>query len=133
MLVMSKREVVRVREVKPTQMPVATETEIPDLHRVRTHVADRRRPHQKTVAIKFHPTAIVVVMKAALNRVALANEILAEDVGDVDVLMARVEAVETAVGVFLEHGKPGGVELHAIVVRGAEHARAEVIVRKDEA
>ncbi len=42
-------------------------------------------------------------MKAALDRVALADEVLAKDVGDINVLMSRVEAIEAAVRVLLEH------------------------------
>src|SRR5689334_6147046 len=107
-------------------MSVATEPEIPDFDRVRPHVADRRRPDQKIVAIEFHAAAIVVEMKAPLNRVALANEILTKDVCDVDVLVTRVEAVEAAISVLLEHREIRRVELHAIVVGAAENARAEI-------
>src|ERR1051326_3741850 len=72
-------------------------------------------------------------MKAALDRVTLANEILPKDVGDVNVLMARVEAVQAAVRVFLEHREVRGVELHPVVVGAAENACAEVVVGKNEA
>src|SRR5690348_17275834 len=114
-------------------MSVTTDSEITDFDRVRPHVADRRRPDQKTVAIEFHTAAIVVVMKAALNRVALANEVLPKDIGDVNVLMARVEAVQAAVRVLLQHREIRGVELHAIVVRRSKNARAEIVVGKDKA
>src|SRR5688572_4303343 len=99
---------------------------------MRPSVANQCRPDQKPVAIEFNTAAIVVVMKTSLDRVALANEILPEDVGDVNVLMARVEAIQAAVRIFLEHRKVSGVELITIVVKGAKHARAEVVVRENE-
>src|SRR5687767_7672658 len=71
-------------------------------------------------------------MKTSLDRVALANEILPEDVGDVNILMTRVEAVQPAVRVFLEHREVGAVELVPVVVERAKHARAKVVVGKDK-
>src|SRR6185369_3198191 len=96
MVVVAKREVVSVRKIQAAEMPIAAETEISDFDRVRPHVSDRRGPDQKAIAIKLDAATVVVVMKAALNRVALANEILAKDVGDVHVLVARVEPIQTA-------------------------------------
>src|SRR5688500_20297443 len=90
---------------------------------MRPSVANQCRPDQKPVAIEFNRAAIVVVMKTSLDRVTLANEILPEDVGDVNVLMARVEAIQTAVCVLLEHREVRTVELDAIVVQGAQDAR----------
>ena len=105
-------------------MSVAADAKVTNLDRMRPHVANQSRTHQKSIAIKFDAAPIVVVMKTSLNRVALANEVLAKDVGDVNVLMARVEAIEAAVGVLLQHREVGGVELNAIVVGGAETSAA---------
>src|SRR5690242_876162 len=97
-------------------MAVATETKIADLHRMRASVADQRGPDQKPVTIEFDRAAIVVVMKTALDCVAFAQEILAKDVRDVNVLVTRVETIEAAVRVFLEHREVRAVELDAVVV-----------------
>src|SRR5689334_23842108 len=105
-----------MRKIEPSEMTIAAHAQITDFDRVWSNVADQRRPHQKTVAIEFHPTAIVVEVKTALDRVTLAHEILAKDVRDVNVLMPRVEAVQTAVSVFLENRDVSGVELVTIVV-----------------
>src|SRR5207237_4314867 len=94
--VVAKGEKVGVRKIEPAKMSITAEAEISDLDRVRPHITDQRRSHQKTVPIKFDAASIVVVMKASLNRVALANEVLPEDVCDVDVLVTRVEGIETA-------------------------------------
>src|SRR4051794_2065361 len=104
-------------------MPVAAHTKITNLDRMWPHVANRRGPHEETIAIELNAASIVVVMKAALDRVALADEILAKEVCDVNVLMARVETIEAAVRVFLEHGEVCTVELVTIVVKRAEDAR----------
>src|SRR5690242_17265139 len=102
-------------------MTVAAEPEITNLDRVRPDVANQCRPHEKTVAIEFNAASIVVVMKTALDRVALAHEVLAKDAGDVNVLMARVEAIQAAIGIFLEHREVSGVELITVVVESAKH------------
>src|ERR1051326_2528505 len=117
---MTKREVVRVRQVQTPDVTVATKPQVTNFDGMRPHVTDWRRTNEKAVAIKFDAATIVVVMKAALDRVALTNEILAKDVSDVNILMARVEAVQTAVRVLLEHWEIRGIELHAIVVRSEE-------------
>src|SRR5690349_18235611 len=113
-------------------MAVAANAEITDLDRMRSDVANRRGPHEETVAIEFNAASIIVVMKAPGDRVALANEILAEDVRDVDVLMPRVETVEAAVRVLLQHRKIGAIELITIVIKRAKHARAEIVVGKNK-
>src|SRR5690349_23385274 len=95
---------------------------------MRPDVANRSGPHEEAVAIELNPTPVVVVMKAALDRVALADEILAKDVCDVNVLMARVETVEAAVRVLLQHREICAIELVTIVIKRAEHARAEIVI-----
>src|SRR5690242_21827893 len=60
--VVSKREVIRVRKIQPAEVTVTTESKITDFDRVRPHVADRRGPNKKPVAIEFHAATIVVVM-----------------------------------------------------------------------
>src|SRR5829696_5785418 len=113
-------------------MTVAADTEITNLDRMWPDVADRRRPHEKAIAIELNAAPIIVVMKAALNRVCLANKILAKDVGDVNILMARVEAIQAAVGVFLQHRKVRTIELVTIIVKRTKHARAEVVIGENE-
>jgi hypothetical protein len=113
-------------------MSIAADAEVTNLDRMRPDIADRRGPNEKTVAIELYAASIVGVMKAALDRVALANEILPEDVCDVNVLMTRVEAVKAAVRVLLEQREVGAVELVTIVVERAKHARAEIVVRKNQ-
>src|SRR5215216_604565 len=113
-------------------MTITANPQIANLDRVWPEVAYQRRSHQKTVAIEFHAASIVVVMKASLDRVAFANEILPENVCDVNILVARVEAIQTAVRVLLEHREVSGVELIAIVVESAKHARAEIVVGKNK-
>src|SRR5438132_5291596 len=96
-------------------------------------VSNQRRPHQEPIAIVFDTRAVVVVMQAALNRVALANEVLAKEICDVDVLMPRVKPVQAAVGIFLEHRKERAVVLVAIIAQRSKEARAQIIVGKNEA
>ena len=100
---------------------------------MRAHVADERGAHQKSVAVVFDAAPVVVVMQARLNRVAFGEEILPKEIGDVNILRALVETVETAVGIFFELMKVGEVELIAIVAERAEDARAKIVIGIDEA
>src|SRR6185436_11388022 len=113
-------------------MTITAKPQIPDLDRMRPNIANQRRTNEKPIPIKLDAASIVVVVKTSLNRIALANKILSKDVGDVDVLMPRVETIETAVGVLLQHREICTVELIAIVIKRTEDARAEVVIGKDE-
>ena len=57
-------------------MSIAADSEIANFDRMWPRVSNQRRPHEETVAIVFDSRAVVVVMEAPLNRVALANEVL---------------------------------------------------------
>src|SRR5829696_4902594 len=121
-----------MRDIEPPEVTVTAEAKITNLDRVWPDISNQRRSHQKSVAIKFNAASIVVVMKTSLDRVALANEVLVENVCYVNVLMARVEAIQTAVRVFLERREICGVELIPIVVESAKHARAEIVVGENK-
>ena len=72
-------------------------------------------------------------MEAGRDRVAGGQEVLAEDVGDDDLLLALLEGVQLAVGVLLEQVEVRGVLLPAVVDGVAEEARAQVDVAEEEA
>src|SRR5262249_26012739 len=57
MLIVSKREVVRVRQIQSPEVPVTTDSQVRDLKLMGPHVTDRRRTHEKPVAIKLHAAA----------------------------------------------------------------------------
>ena len=90
---MSKSKIVGVTEIESTEMTIATNTQVTNLDRVGTNIADQSRAHQKTIAIKLNSTPVIVVMKATLDRVALAYEVLTKDVRDVNVLMSSVKPI----------------------------------------
>ena len=75
-IVAAESVVVRIRQIKPAQMSVTVDANIANLDRVRPHVADQSRPHQKSIAIEFAAGPIVVVKRARLNCVALLNKVL---------------------------------------------------------
>src|SRR5215218_5311018 len=114
-------------------MPVARQTEIADLYRVRPRVADDRGADFKAVAVELYGLAVVVEVEARLRGVAFGERVLPEDVRDVDVLTAAVEAVEAAVRVLLKLREVCEVELITIILERPEDARAEVVVCVDEA
>src|SRR5439155_21036964 len=96
--------------------PVAIDANVADLDRVRTHVANQRRPHQKAIPIEFAAAAIIVVERAVLNRITLLDEVLAEKVRDVNILVSQIEAIQTTGGVFLELLKILDFVLIAIII-----------------
>src|SRR5437870_665721 len=114
-------------------MAVAIHPEITNLDRVLSHVANQRWPHQKAVAIILDARPIVVVVQAALNGEAFAYEVLSVKIGDVNILVPRVETIETAVGVLLKHRKIGRVVLITIVAERPKQTRAQIVIGKNEA
>src|SRR5215813_3494032 len=106
-----------MRKVEPSQVAVAADACIANLDRVWTHIAYLGRPDKKAIVIELETRSVIVEMQAALNCVSLANEILAKEIRDVDVLMTRVESVEAAVRVLLQHGEEGCIVLVMIVAK----------------
>ena len=60
-------------------------------------------------------------------------KVLTKKIRDVNVLMPRVETIQTAVGVLFEHREVHAIELKAIVVKRSEDARAEIVIGEEEA
>src|SRR5205085_10090844 len=83
---------------------------------------------EEAVAVVLDRAAVVIESEDGLCGVALGQEILFEDIGDVDALRAQVEAVEAGVRVFLKLREVGGVKLILVVAEAAEETRAEIIV-----
>src|SRR4030095_15193073 len=130
---MPEGKVVRVRKIQTPNVTISTETNITNFNRVRSNVSDQSRPHQKTISIELNAASIIIEMEAALNRVTFGKEILPKNICYVNVLMASVEAIETAIGVLFEHRKISGVVLHAIIIKRTENPRPKVVVGKDKA
>src|SRR4030095_6442556 len=130
---MPEGKVVRVRKIQTPNVTISTETNITNFNRVRSNVSDQSRPHQKTISIELNAASVIIEMEAALNRVTLGQEILPKNICDVNVLMASVEAIETAIGVLFEHRKVSGVVLEAIIIKRAKNTRTQVVVGKDKA
>ena len=113
-------------------MAVAAQTQVSNADRVRRHIAHKGRSHQESVAIKLEAPSIVVEMEASLNRISLANKILAKDISDIDILMPGIEPVQTAVRVLLEHREVCSIELNPVVVECTKEACTKVVVGKYE-
>src|SRR2546423_11876544 len=114
-------------------MTIAVDADVANLDRVRPHVADQSRAHQKSVAIEFAAVPIVVVKRTGLNRVTLLDEVLSKNIRNVNILLPPTETIQAAVRVLLELREVSRVELISIVVERTKHASAEIVVRKNEA
>src|SRR3989442_3901262 len=133
LIVAAKNVVIAIRQIQPAEMTIAVNADVANVDRVRPHVADQSRPHQKSVAIEFAAVPIVVVKRARLNRVTLLDEVLAKNIRNVNILLPPIESIQTAVRVLLELREVSRVELISIIVERTEYARAEIVVRKYEA
>jgi len=83
------------------------------------NLADLRGAHQEAVFVVVARWTVVVVMQAELRRVAFDEGVLAEKVGDVDLLVAEVclpevDRVQLAVGFFFQHVEVGQIVLPAV-------------------
>ena len=114
---MSEGEVVTVRQVQTADVSITIDAYVADLHGMRPHVANQCRPHQKTVPIEFAAAAIVVVEHAGLNRVTLPDEVLPKQIGNVNILMPQIEAIQPAIRVLFELPKVSHVVLIAIIIK----------------
>src|SRR5262249_39064609 len=94
--------------------------------------ASRRRPNQKPVLIDEERRLIVIVERAEVERVALGEEIAPVEVRSVHLLPARPPAVETAIGILLQHVEVRDVVLNNVVVQVAEEPRARLFVAEDQ-
>src|SRR2546423_14145336 len=52
-IVTAKAVVVRVRQIQSSQVTIAIDSNVANLDSVRPHVANQRRPHQKSIPIEF--------------------------------------------------------------------------------
>src|SRR6185503_9132224 len=122
-----------MRQIQAPKVTVSTDAHVSDFNCVWRDIADQGRPHQKSVAIKFDAAPIIIEMKAALDGVTLAEEILPKNICNVNILMPSIEAIKAAVCVLLKHGEVRRVVLQAIVIKRAKHPSPEIIVGEDEA
>src|SRR5262249_45388747 len=100
--------------------------------------ADARGADEDSVLIVARARLVAVVMRAELDRVTFGERVLAEDVGDIDLLIAEfdfaeVDRVQLTVGLFFEHVEIGKVVLPPVRRDVAEHPHAKVRVAEDEA
>ena len=95
-------------------------------------IADRRRPGNETVLVVMPAGAVEIGVETQLCRVTLGEEILAENIRNQDLLIARVKLVEIGVGIFLQHLERRQVVLPAIVIVVPKNSLAEVGIVEDE-
>lgn len=79
---------------------------------------------EESVVVEMHAGIVTVVMKAELSGVSLREEILNVNVGDINLLMARVEGIQSTIGIFLEQVEPGRVPRNAVRFEIAEQTNA---------
>ena len=134
---MTEGPISRCRQIDAADMPVAVVAEIIDVVIVPLEVAHGQRAHQEPVIVEivFPAFVIGVANIGDLGGEPLDRQILAIEVGDEDVVLAKllVDVVEAAVRVLLQAAEIGEIVLPAIVVAVAEEPHAKLVVLKQEA
>src|SRR4029077_3056026 len=88
---------------------------------------------QEIIIVEYERGIVLVVVEADLDGVAGLEEILAVQIADEHLPLPVLKAVQTAIGVLVEHREVRGVVLVAIVAQVAEDADAGFLVVEDEA
>src|SRR4051794_5800794 len=88
--------------------------------------ADRRGACDESILVVMPAVIIEVGQKTELAGVTLPEQVLAKNVGHVNLLVAPFKLVEVGVGILLQHVERGDVVLPAIVVVVAEDSNAKV-------
>src|SRR5208337_1260172 len=97
------------------------------------HAPDRSRTHQETVGVKVNRGIVLVGKKAEFRGVALGKKVLNVNVGNLYLLFTRLEGIETAVGVLLQHVEVGEVVVDAVRTQVPEYSHSRLLIREDEA
>ncbi len=121
-----------MREVQLAEVAVAGQPIIISANRMRHHIADRRRTHQKIIGVVLKRRIVFVVMEAGLNGIARLDEILPVKIGDHHLLVAVAKGVQAAVGVLFQHREIGQVELIAVGIQVPVEPHARLLVGENE-
>src|SRR5947207_370551 len=131
-----------VREIEAMDVAAAEPAEIADANAVGDGAGAGILVDDITDGRGANEEAVVVVMKAGIvfvpgghefRGVAREKEILQVNAAEKDLLVAAVEGVESAVGVFFNEVKIGEVVFDAIAVEVAEDAQGRLFVDKKKA
>src|SRR6266571_5235437 len=119
-------------DVEPADMSVTGPAEVVGLHVMIGDRTNRRRPGNKAIFVIMPAGVVEVGQEAQFAGVTFPNQILPENVGHVNLLLAPAKLIQVGVGVLLEHVEGGDVVLPAIAVVIAEDADAKISIVEDE-
>src|SRR5256885_367101 len=122
-----------MRQVKFADVPVTINPDVPHLDRMLANVTNQCRTHQESVPIIMDAAAVIVIEGARLDRISLVDEVLPENIPHVNILMPRVEAIQAAIRILLQHREVDSIKLDSIIVSGAKHPKTEIVIRKNKA
>src|SRR6266852_2106583 len=92
--------------------------------------SDGSRTDQKTVVVVVNAGIVLVVVEAEFRGVSLGEEILHVQIGDVDLLSAILECVQSAIGIFFEKMKPCEVVGQSVGAQIPEKSHPGLLFRK---
>ena len=126
--VVAKHLVERMRDVELAQVAVAGQPVIIRADRVLFDRTDRRRPHQKIILVEPERRVVLVVVKTELDVVPALDKILPVKIRDPHLLVAILQPVQPAVGIFLQHGEVSQIVLIAVRMEVTEDTQSRFLV-----
>src|SRR5579872_7307257 len=96
------------------------------------HYANRGRARQEPIVIEVNGGIVSVVMETEFCGVAFEKRILNVDVSDINLLMARIEGVQTAVRVFFQKIKVRQVVIDPVRTQISEKPHSRLLFRENK-
>src|ERR1039458_2430722 len=104
---MAQRLIKRVAYIQAADVAVAGPAQVVGTNAVLRDQPDGCRPDEESVVVKVKRGVVAVVMETEFCGVAFGQEVLNVHISDVNLLMARLEGIQTAVRVLLQKIEPG--------------------------
>src|SRR5579872_226533 len=93
---------------------------------------NRSRPHQESIVIEVNRGIVAVVMETEFCGVAFEKRVLNVDVSDINLLMARIERIQSAVRVFFQKIKVRQVVIDAVRAQISEQAYSRLLLGENK-
>ena len=113
-------------DIEAADVTVPRPAEVVSLDIMISHCADRRWPRDETVLVEVTAVIVEVADETELAGVAFPNQVLSKNIGDVNLLVPRVELIQIGKSIFLQHLEGGDVVLPAVVVVVPKNAHAQI-------
>ena len=120
-------------DVEPADMSVTCPPEVVRLYVMVGNGTNRRGARYEAIFVVVTASTVEIGQERELPSVALPDQVLPENIGQVDLLVTPIELIQVGVSILFQHVEGRDVILPAVVVVVAENPGAKVCVIKNEA